>query len=153
MNEDLYRSTTGSFSTGGLNGADEDVLACRGADTGDSSSSCTTQDRAFDGSSHDLNDGNSEDIDAFSFVQGASGGLRVDEGPAFFSTLGAYDAGTAVGGQSDLFSCDVEPADFTAACGVTVRLLTTSIEGNTYDLNENLSALAIESRESEEVGP
>jgi hypothetical protein len=140
---DLYLSTSGSFSTGVLDGAREDVFVCQGASVG-SDSACARQAIAFDGSALGLTAG-SEDVDAFSFFQDDT----LASPPAFFSTRGSYSTPSATGTRSDLFACGFS-ASFATECGGPSAPLATTFSAETYGIDGNLTAIEFENRKIEE---
>ena len=143
----LYLSTSGSFAVGATAGANEDIFVCQAAVTGPDSA-CGATSIAFDGSVHGLT-ASDENIDAFTFTAGDDDGLQVQEAPALFSTTGDYSIPTASGEESDFFSCD-DFVDFATECGTTAPLYTTFV-ADTYDIDENITAIATENRKIEEA--
>jgi hypothetical protein len=146
-NMDLYLSTTGSFTADSLSGEDEDIFLCRPADVGDDSSACGTLTLAFDGSTAGLG-GSGEDIDALTLTVGSSANMLELEPPAHFSTTDDYTTPTAEGEDNDLFSCDFPTT--LADCGGPLAPLLTTLIADTYDLDEDITALAMENRQIEE---
>jgi hypothetical protein len=142
---DIYLSTSGSFSTGTTTGANEDIFVCQAAVTG-ANTTCASTSVAFDGSAAGLA-ASSEDIDAFTFTAGDDDGLNLQEPPVLFSTTGDFATPTASGEESDLFSCDFAAA--LSECGTTTPLHTTFV-ADTYDIDENITAIAMENRKIEE---
>lgn len=143
---DLYFSTTGSFTTSdGTSGKDEDVVVCRGVQTGPDSA-CTEIEIGFDGSTKGLTR-IGEDVDAFSF-DGVGPGLDDEKFFSYYSTTGDVSVPTASGGDSDVLQCfhpEAVPAadDPLAECGGPGVPLLKAFDGNANRLGGDLMAVDI----------
>jgi hypothetical protein len=138
---DLYLSTSGGFSAGGLAGGEEDVFVCRGAVTGPDTD-CDGLERGLDGSAAGLGDAG---VDAFSY-DGAGPGRDGEKFFSYYSTDRPFSTPTARGGPADGIGCahpEADPAatDPLADCATTAIPLVKSFDGRVNGLSQDITAL------------